>query len=439
MRLRLVADRIIPMDGRSPTSDAGAVDIDDDRIVWSGPVAEAPQDADRTAFRLRGVLMPGMVNAHAHTPMVLVRSLGEGLPVDRWLTEVIWPREARLTPGDVEAGMTQGLLEELANGITTTAEMYFHADAMARAVDTVGSRALLTGPVIDDAQLEVFGDPDQQIEECIELQQRWQTHPRIDIGIGPHAAYSLGERSLRAVATAAVEHGLFVHTHVAEGRHEGDSITARTGRSVPSYLEDIGLLDASVIAAHCVWVDDDDIRILADHRVGVAHCPCSNSKHASGVAPVSDMRAAGLPVAIATDGPSSHARLDLFEEMRQAVRMARIRAHDATSLTASEALAMVTSEAADAIGRPDLGRLSPGCKADLVLVDTDRSEFAPLNGGGTEEELVAQIVWSGSPAAVRSVWVDGRRLIDDGRHVEIDVRSAVAEANGRARRLAIGA
>ncbi len=435
MRQRLVADQLIPMDGRVPIIETAALDIDDDTITWSGPLAEAPEPADRTIVRLRGALVPGMINAHAHTPMVLLRTLGEGLPVDRWLTEVIWPREARLQPEDVEVAMTLGLAEQVRNGITTTAEMYFHPDAMGRAVDSVGTRSLLTGPVIDDDQLAGFGTWEAQLVDSVRLRDRWASHPRIDIGLGPHAAYSLSERALREVGAVAVAEGLFIHIHVAEQRGEGDGVTARTGLSVPAYLESIGMLEARVIAAHCVWIDQADIEILAASTVGVAHCPCSNTKHASGIAPVESMRAAGLPVGIATDGPSSHARLDLFEEMRTAIRLARVSTLDAMRLPATTAYRMVTSEAARAIGRSDLGTLGAGSKADVVLLDLDRPEFSPAPHDG-DDDLVARIVWNGSPSAVDSVWVGGRRLLQSGVPTGVDLEAVAHRASLHAHRLA---
>lgn len=432
MRQRLIADRLLTLDGRPPTDGSGTVDIDEDTIVWSGPSSDAPPEDDRVVKKLAGLLMPGMINLHAHTPMVLLRTVADGLSVDRWLHEVIWPREARLTGPDVVAGMKLGLVEQLLGGITTTSEMYFYAEAMALAVDHVGSRSHLTGPVIDTPDLTVFGSWRDQIDRCIALHEEWSDNPMIDIGIGPHSGYSLGDEALTAVAETAVSTGMFIHTHVAEGRTEGDEVRRRTGQSVPKHLATLGLLNTRLIAAHCVWLDEEDIEILAANQAGVAHCPCSNAKHASGLADVAKIRAAGIPVGIATDGPSSHARLDLFEEMRTAIRLARVVSLQADAMSTEEALGMVTHEAAKALGRPDLGTLAAGAKGDMVLIDLDRPEFVPE---GDIEDLIARVVWSGSPAAVESVWVGGRQLVDHQQLVDLDLTAITSEARSRAARL----
>lgn len=189
-----------------------------------------------------------------------------------------------------------------------------------------------------------------------------------------------------------------------------------------------------MLAAHGVWLSDDDMEIFGRHGVGVAHCPCSNSKHGSGLARVHEMIGAGIKVGIATDGPASHHRLDLFEEMRTAIRLARIHRGDAAFFSPHEALHMTTAGAADAIGRPDLGRIEPGSRADMVQLSPSESALHPVVPD--EDDPVSRLVWSGSPRAVRSVWVGGEQVVAEGRPLTVDVDEVRAEVTERARRLA---
>ncbi|MCC5948924.1 MAG: amidohydrolase family protein [Nitriliruptoraceae bacterium] len=407
------------------------VDVDEGRIVgvWSRT------DAPRTTVAetaLPGLLLPGFVDVHAHTPMVLLRGAGEGLPVDRWLTEVMWPRESRLTPDDIRVGMLAGGAQLLRGGITTSVEMYFAPDAMAEACHELGLRSLIAPPLLVSEELEAaLGSWEAQLEAMVAFAAAHRDDALVDGIIGPHSAYTVPLEPLRAAAEAARSEGLLLHLHVAEGEHEGDGIRAEHGVSVPRYLADHGVLDAPVLAAHGVWLDDDDIALFAAHGTSVAHCPGSNGKHASGLAPVTALRAAGVPVAIATDGPASHDRLDLYAEMRLAIRFARLRERDAAALGASDALAMVTSEAARAIGRDDLGIIAPGARADLQHVAIDR-----LGPVVDPDDLLTHLVYSASPADVTDVWVEGRHVVAEGRVRTVDEVALAADVAARARRIA---
>lgn len=431
---RYLADTLLTMSGDQAPISEGVVDVEDGKVVWSGSASEAPDPDGAKVHRIEGILMPGMVNVHCHTPMVLLRGAGEGLPVDRWLHEVMWPREARLTPEDVRIGMQAGAAELLANGITTSVEMYFHGDAVATGAAEAGLRCLVTVPVIEDEQLDRFGTWQSQLEEMVATRERWASYDLIEVGLGPHAAYSLSDECLRRIAAIAIETGMLAQIHVAEQEWEDGAVRGRSGMSAPAYLESVGLLEGRALAAHGVWLPDDDIEILARNGVAVAHCPCSNSKHGSGVARLLDLLEAGVRVGLGTDGPASHHRLDLFEEMRMAIRLARLKAGDAAVLPARQALHMATAGAADCIDRPDLGRLAPGAWADMVAIRGDEPALNPVIPG--EDDPVSRVVWSGSPQAVRSVWVGGRLVVDDGRVISIDTRSVYSEMERRARRLA---
>ncbi|MYG97950.1 MAG: amidohydrolase [Acidimicrobiaceae bacterium] len=438
---RYLCDVLVTMDGPAGAVPApiagGAVDVGDDgRIVWCGPAADAPGPAPDTAVHRTGILMPSLINAHCHTPMVLLRGAGEGLPVDRWLHEVMWPRESKLTGGDVRAGMRLGAAELLANGITTSVEMYFSGQAMAEGATDAGLRCLVTPGVIEDPGFTLTGPWPDQLDEMVALRDRWAGSDLVRAGIAAHAAYSVSQECLSAIAERASATGMPVHIHLAEQEWEDAAVRELSGGlGAPEYLESLGLLDGDVIAAHGVWLTPDDIDVLARNDTAVVHCPCSNAKHASGVAPVTEMRAAGLRVAIGTDGPASHHRLDLFEEMRTAIRTARIRSGDAQTLPPAEALRMTTAGAAEVLGWGDeLGRLAPGCWADMVALSAAEPALNPVIA--EEDDPLSRIVWSGSPGAIRGVWVAGRKVVEDSRVLTLDMAEAVADAQARARRLA---
>ncbi|HYT09672.1 MAG TPA: amidohydrolase [Mycobacteriales bacterium] len=438
--IRLVGDAVLPCDGSGAVYRPGAVDIGaDGRIVRVGPVAGAPDSswdgAEWTVQWVGGLLLPGLVNAHCHSPMTLLRGQGEGLPLSAWLHEVIWPREARTAADDVYWGMMLACAELLRFGVTTTVEMYFHDDALAAAVDAAGGRCVVTPGVVVAPGWERFGTWQERIEWITGLRERYADHPRIEVGFGPHSAYALPEDALKAVGEAARETGAPVHLHLAETEHEGAEVSARHGgASVPRVLADLGLFSGGrVLAAHAVWLSDADIDLLASEGVAVAHCPGSNAKLASGTARVVDLLRAGVPMGLGTDGPASNNNLDMWEEMRLAALVARQREHDPTVLPAAEVLHLATAGGAAALGRTDIGSLSRGRWADIVRLDLDDPGFVPVLDDG---DLVAHAVWSASREAVRDVWVAGRQVVTDGVCTSVDVHEARRRVQAAAARLA---
>ncbi|MFP5487695.1 MAG: amidohydrolase family protein [Acidimicrobiia bacterium] len=430
---RFVAAHLV-RDPTLPVVSPGVVDVVGDRVVWSGPLDEAPA-FDGPVTTLPGVVTPGLVNTHAHTAMILLRGTGEGLPTDRWLVEVMWPREGRLDGDDVAAAMRLGATELLLNGITTSNEMYFFGAEVASAAAEVGLRCVVTSPVIEAADFAKFGSVADQLARLAQLRSDWDGHPLIEIGIGPHAAYSLSRSALESVASFVADDPMLLHIHVAEQPHEGDAILDATGLTVPAYLDEIGLLGPRTVAAHCVWLTDDDVDRFAGRGVKVAHCPCSNGRHASGIAPVQTMLDAGITVGLGTDGPASHDRLDLFENMRAASWYARIDGRDASAMSARRVFAMATTEAAAVLGRDDLGRLTPGARADLVHFDVTDSTFEPVFD---HDQYVERLVWAAGRRSVRDVWVGGRQVVRDGACSTVDTAAVRQDAVARARRLVRG-
>jgi 5-methylthioadenosine/S-adenosylhomocysteine deaminase len=432
MRLRFTARALVVGDRAGTVVPEAVLDVEDGRIAWLGPAAEAPRADDAEQVELPGVLTPGLVNTHSHAPMVLFRGQGEGLPLDRWLQEVMWPREARLTAEDVEVAMTAASAEMLANGITTSVEMYFHPARIAAAVGATGARALIATPLIP---LPGMPPLEEQLRAAVDLAAGAPADGTVEYGIGPHAAYTVPLPVLREAARAAVEHGLLLHLHVAETGTEGDDLLATHGLSVPALLAAHDVLGGRVLAAHCVHLDDADLELWREYDVAVAHCPASNAKLASGIAPLREMLDRGIRVGMGTDGPASNDGLDLFTDLRLAAQLARLAGRSATALTAAEAFWLATGAAADAIGRPDLGQLEAGRRADLVHVDTRDLVFEPVGDPG---DLLAHLVWSGGGRHVRDVWVGGRQVVGDGASLAVDTAALRADVAARAARLARG-
>ena len=425
--------RAVVVGDRAGTVITDAVlDVTDGRIGWVGPAAEAPPAQDADVVALPGVLLPGLVNVHSHAPMVLFRGQGEGLPLDRWLQEVMWPREARLTPDDVEVAMTAASAEMLGNGVTTSVEMYFHPERIAAAVGKTGARAIVAPPLVPLPGLPPF---EEQLRAAVALAAEAPEDGSVEYGIGPHAAYTVPLPVLREAAAAAREHGLLLHLHVAETATEGDDLLARHGLSVPALLAAHDVLGGRVLAAHCVHMDDGDLDLWQEYDVAVAHCPASNAKLASGVARLRDMLDRGIRVGMGTDGPASNDGLDLLADLRLAVSLARLAGRSATALTAAEAIWLATGGAAAAVGRPDLGQLEAGRRADLVHVDTRNLVFEPVGDPG---DLLAHLVWSGAGRHVRDVWVGGRQVVADGASASVDAEALRSDVAARAARLAAG-
>jgi len=413
----------------------GVLDIDGDRIAWAGAANDAPAlgtgangaNGTTEVVTLGGLVMPGLVNTHAHTPMTLLRSVGDGLPLDRWLREAIWPLESRMTDDDVHWGMLLGGDELLRCGVTTTCEMYRPGRPVAEAALETGLRCVLTPTVFDRP-----GGPSWQ--DC--LDEAGQLHAaadgrdgRLSVGIGPHAAYTLPGEALVAAARLAAELDALVQIHVAETVAEDEGVRATHGCSTPELLARLGVLDGRVLAAHSIWLSDADLDLYEQHDVAVAHCPQSNGKLGSGVAKVASMRARGIRVGLGTDGPASNDNLDLWEELRLAPLLARAVAADPGALTTADALHLATRGGADALGL-DTGALEPGRLADFIRLDL--TDFVPATD---DAELLAHLVWASSSRSVTDVWVGGRQVVANGVCSTVDVAEARRQVAARARRL----
>lgn len=433
--VRLRAPVVLPCDPDCSVLRDAVVDVaPDGRLGYVGPAAGAPA-TDAPVRALPGALLPGLVNTHAHTPMLTLRGMGGDLPLLRWLHDVMWPAEGRLTGEDVRTGMVAGCVELLRTGCTTSVEMYFFTDDVLAAVTAVGSRVVLTPGIIAAPGWDRLGSWEQMRDavsariDAVGL--RSGPGERIELGYGPHAAYTLPPAALSSVAEHARERGALVHIHVAESAEEDRAQRAAHG-SVPAMLDELGVLDGRVLAAHAVQLSDADVALFAARGTAVAHCPGSNAKLAAGVARVAALRRAGVRVGLGTDGPASGDDLDLWAEARLAGLLARVTSGDAAALTAAELLLMATRDGAAAIGRDDLGALEPGRWADLVHLNLDTPAFVAPDD---DAQLLSNLVWAGGSRAVRDVWVAGEQVLGDTEPTRVDRAASTAAVRSVATRL----
>ena len=417
---RFLAPVVLPADPSCSVLRDAVVDVGaNGRITYCGTAATAPPLlAGVPVVSLSGILAPGLVNTHAHSPMTLLRGLGGDLPLASWLQDAVWPAEARMSPRDARAGMLLGCVEMLRFGVTTSAEMYAHAEQVADAALEAGSRVLIA-PAYFDRPGDDWHTDLAAIGKWIDTDGlRFGPGERVELCYGPHSAYTLPPEALRATAEEAAQRGALVHIHVAETLAE-DLAQRELHGSVPQLLKETGLLDGRLLAAHAVHLSADDIRLLAEAGAGVAHCPGSNAKLASGIADLHALRAASVPVGLGTDGPASNDDLDLWEEARLAMMFSRLATADAMALTAADAFLMATSAGAAALGRTDIGALRPGNWADMIHLSVDGPHFTA--GLDVEDgRLLANLMWAAGSRAVQDVWVAGEAVVVGGETVTVD-------------------
>lgn len=332
-----------------------------------------PQAADAEIDLSGHFVMPGLVNCHCHSPMTLLRGIGGGLPLQRWLEEAIFPVEAKMTDEDVHAGCVWGAMEMLAGGTTCVADMYDHD--YEHAFQEVGMRARVCIPGLSIVP--------GRLEKCIAGTREWNRWMRDEAGgdvymdLCIHSEYLTDEAFCKGLAEANKELGRRVHFHVSETKREHEECIARHGKTPIAYLADTGLLDHGGYAAHCVWCTDDDFRIMAEKDVSLVHNPTSNMKLGSGFARVARAMELGVNVALGTDGTASNDNLDMFEEMHLASLIHKGIAHDPTVLSPWDVIEMATVNGAKALGRDDIGEIAVGKKADLCIVSLDRLHLQP--------------------------------------------------------------
>jgi 5-methylthioadenosine/S-adenosylhomocysteine deaminase len=414
------------MDSARHTYDDGAIVVTGDSIVAVGPRSEieAKYASQRTIDAQGKMVLPGFINGHTHVPMTLFRGLHDDVTLTDWLYKYIFPAEAKnVTETFVRWGTRLAAAEEIRAGVTTFADMYYFEDAVAEETKAAGMRGVLGETLID------FPAPDNKNEVAMlayseKFLQKWQGDPLIHAAVAPHSIYTCSQKTLQDSAALARKYHAPILIHTAEMKKEWEDSEKQNGGSPVQYLERIGILGPDVVAAHCIFVDETDRKILAQHGVGCVHNPSSNMMIASGVAPVPEERAAGIAVGLGTDGPAgSNNDLDLMEEIDLAAKLAKITKMNPLALNALAVVEMATIDGARALHmEKEIGSLEAGKKADLIVIGLDEPNAVPMY------DVYAQIAYSLKASDVETVMIGGKLVMRDHKLLTVDEKAAMAKA-----------
>ena len=424
---------VVTMDGGRAIYQDGSVAVRGDSIVAVGPRAEIDSRYHATqVIDAHGALvLPGFINGHTHVPMTLFRGLHDDVTLSDWLYRYIFPAEAKNVNEEfVRWGTRLAAAEQIRAGVTTFADMYYFEDAVAEETKAAGMRGVLGETFID------FPAPDNKSEAEMlayteKFLKRWQGDPLIHTAPAPHSIYTCSKKTLQDAAALARKYHAPILIHVAEMKKEWDDSLKANGMSPVQYLENIGVLGPDIIAAHCIYVDEADRKLLAERSVGCVHNPSSNMMIASGVSPVPELRAAGVAVGLGTDGPAgSNNDLDLMEEIDLAAKLAKISKMDPLALNAKSVVEMATIDGARAIHMDkEIGSIEPGKKADLILISLNEPNAVPMY------DIYAQIAYSLKGSDVQTVVIGGKVVMRDRKLLTIDELAALEKAREYGKRV----
>src|SRR5687768_11262390 len=417
---------VVTVDGARHIYTPGAVAIEGTTIVGVGPAADiaARFKAAEQINTVGALVIPGLINTHGHAPMVLYRGLADDLRLQEWLEKYIFPAEAKTVSREmVRAGTRLAALEMIQSGTTTYADMYYFEEEIARATKAAGMRGVL-GQTIIKFPVADAKTPQDGLARAETFIREFASDDLIVPAVAPHAPYTLDAKDLLASRALATKFGVPVLIHVAETEAElSSSKTAHAGMSPVGYLQSIGFWGPRTVAKHAVWVDASDIRLLRSHQVAISHNPESNMKLASGIAPVPEYLAAGVTVGLGTDGAASNNDLDMFEAMRFAALLHKVKTGDPRVLPARAVLDMATIGGATALGLENqIGSIEAGKRADLAVVSTAAARLTPMY------EPISHLVYAARGEDVRTVMVNGRVLMRDRRMLTLDEAAVLAEA-----------
>jgi 5-methylthioadenosine/S-adenosylhomocysteine deaminase len=402
-----------------------AVAIEDSRIIDILPVVEAKKryNAKQTVVLPQHALLPGLINTHTHTPMSLLKGLADDLPLMDWLQNHIWPAESRWADAEfVYDGTQLAIAEMIRSGTTCFNDMYFFPEATAQAADEAGIRASI-GLIVIDFPTAWGSGPSEYLQKGLALHDQLQDKPLLTTALAPHAPYTVSDEPLRQLLHLACELDIPVHMHVHETAFEVQQAQELNGERPLARLEKLGLLDKHFLAVHMTQLTDDDISLLVEKGTHVIHCPESNLKLASGFCPVAKLVAAGVNVALGTDGNASNNDLDMLGEMHTAALIAKAVAQDASAIPAPQALRMATINGAKALGlEKTIGSLEIGKAADMIAVDLGTLEAQPMY------DPVSHLVYCTTRNQVTHAWVAGQALMTERKLTTLDEASLLAKA-----------
>src|SRR5271157_450852 len=422
----IINGMVVTMDGQHHIYDDGAVVVTGDTIVAVGPRSEleARYESRQIIDAKNKLVLPGFINGHTHVPMTLFRGLHDDVTLTDWLYKYIFPAEAKnVTETFVRWGTRLAAAEQIRSGVTTFADMYYFEDAVAEETKAAGMRGVLGETFID------FPAPDNKSEaEMLAYTERflkkWQGDPLIHAAPAPHSIYTCSKKTIQDAAALARKYHAPILMHVSEMKKEWEDSEKQNGMSPVAYLDKLGVLGPDLVAAHCIFVDDADRKLLAERHVGCVHNPSSNMMIASGVSPVPEMRAAGIAVGLGTDGPAgSNNDLDLMEEIDLAAKLAKITKMNPLALNARAVVEMATIDGARALHmEKEIGSLESGKKADLIVIGLDEPNAVPMY------DVYAQIAYALRASDVETVMIGGRVVMRDRRLLTVNEQEAMAKA-----------
>jgi 5-methylthioadenosine/S-adenosylhomocysteine deaminase len=416
---------VIPVNPDGVVLEYHSVAIHEGRILEIIPTGQADkyQAASRHSLESHAVI-PGLINAHTHASMNLLRGLADDLPLMTWLNDHIWPAEQKWVSEEFVADGTRlAVAEMLRGGVTCFNDMYFYPDITARVCADAGMRAVV-GMIMIDFPSAWAGNSDEYLHRGLEVHDRYRAHPLITTAFAPHAPYSVSDAPLESIRTLADELGVQIHIHLHETRDEIRQSLSHYGVRPIQRLQGLGLLSPSLIAVHMTQLEDNELELFAASGAHVVHCPESNLKLASGFCPAARLLDSGINVAIGTDSAASNNDLDMFSEMRSTAMLAKGVAGDASALPAATALRMATYNGALALGiAGDTGSLESGKYADITAVDLGSLESQPIY------HPISQLVYASSRNMVSDVWVGGRQALKSGKMTTLDENKLLAAAS----------
>ncbi len=404
----------------------GCVIVDGGIIVYAGSEALAPDmDVARTIDANGGIIAPGFVNTHTHVAMNLLRGYADDMALMDWLQNSIWPAEARLDEEAVYWGTMLAIAEMVSGGITCFSDMYNFTEQIAKAANDAGIRALIATAVLD-----IDGQGDKRLQKAADLFDFVKDYPRVEAAIGPHAEYTVSPEMFKKVGKYAQKFGSRIHVHISETFGEHSECIERHGKTPIGLLNSLGLLELPLMAAHCVWISDEDMTLMAEKDITVLSCPGSNLKLGSGIARVCKMMDTGVNVSCATDGAASNNNLSMMEEMTLISLLQKGVNHQPMLMPAKTAVRIATINGAKALGLEQItGSIEAGKQADLVIIDTSGVRYCP------KTNLLNHFVYSGSDADVKLTMVGGDILYEDGKITFGDIEEIKAKASQQTARL----
>ncbi len=423
---------IVTLDKQNTITKNGAIAINKDKIVEIDSTEKITNkyQAKTTIDANDKIVMPGFVNSHTHLAMTVFRGIADDLTLSEWLQDYIFPAEGKyMKPKVIESGSKLAIIEMIHGGTTCFNDMYYYQDITASIASKMGIRGIVSEGLID-FPVPNNPTPEHGMKYTEMMIEKYKNDPLIDVGVGAHATYTCSPKMLQTVKKFADKHNVNFHIHVAESKWEMETIAKKYRKTPIHHLEDLGILDINVIAAHCVWLDDVDIKTMAKRKVGIAHNPSCNMKISSGAAPIPDFWKAGLNIGLATDGTASNNNLNMIQEMRMMALLHKLNTLDPTVANAEQVIRAATIDSARILNKDkEIGSLEVGKKADIILIETRLPNVIPIYN------VYSAIVYSLLGNEVTDVIINGKIIMQNNKILNVDEKQIMKDVENIATKI----